>query len=43
MDGAQEHGGYGHLNATMILLAYRHGLRAGEVYRASRVSRSTVA
>jgi type 1 fimbriae regulatory protein FimE len=30
MDGAREHGRYGHRDATMILIAYRHGLRAAE-------------
>jgi type 1 fimbriae regulatory protein FimB/type 1 fimbriae regulatory protein FimE len=31
IDGAREHGRYGHRDATMILLAYRHGLRATEL------------
>src|SRR5262245_8532768 len=31
MDCAQRHGRYGHRDATMILVAYRHGLRASEV------------
>jgi len=31
MDCARKHGRYGHRDATMILLAYRHGLRASEV------------
>jgi type 1 fimbriae regulatory protein FimE len=31
MDGAREHGRYGHRDATMILVAYRHGLRAAEL------------
>jgi len=31
MDCARKHGRYGHHNATMILVAYRHGLRASEV------------
>jgi integrase len=31
MDGARKHGRYGHRDATMILVAYRHGLRASEV------------
>src|SRR6516165_1353148 len=31
MDCAREHGRYGHRDATMILVAYRHGLRASEV------------
>src|SRR5262245_32797460 len=31
MDCARKHGRYGHRNATMILVAYRHGLRASEV------------
>ena len=31
MDCAQKHGRYGHRDATMILVAYRHGLRASEV------------
>src|SRR5262249_10822979 len=29
--GARERGRYGHRDATMILLAYRHGFRAGEL------------
>jgi integrase len=28
MDCARKHGRYGHRDATMILVAYRHGLRA---------------
>jgi hypothetical protein len=28
---ARKHGRYGHRNATMILVAYRHGLRASEL------------
>ena len=28
---AREHGRYGHRDATMILIAYRHGLRAAEL------------
>src|SRR5207237_440378 len=28
---ARKHGRYGHRDATMILLAYRHGLRASEL------------
>src|SRR5262249_9573126 len=28
---ARKHGPYGHSDATMILVAYRHGLRASEV------------
>ena len=28
---ARKHGRYGHRDATMILVAYRHGLRASEV------------
>ena len=31
MDCARKHGSYGHRDATMILVAYRHGLRASEV------------
>jgi integrase len=31
MDCARKHGRYGHRDATMILVAYRHGLRACEV------------
>src|SRR5262245_27413342 len=31
MDGARKYGSYGHRDATMILVAYRHGLRASEV------------
>ena len=31
MDGAREHRRYGHRDATMILIAYRHGLRASEL------------
>jgi type 1 fimbriae regulatory protein FimE len=31
MDCARKHGRYGHRDATMILVAYRHGLRAAEV------------
>jgi integrase len=31
MDRARKHGRYGHRDATMILVAYRHGLRAAEV------------
>ena len=31
MDCARKHGRYGHSDATMILVAYRHGLRASEV------------
>jgi integrase len=31
MDCARKHGRYGRRNATMILVAYRHGLRASEV------------
>jgi integrase len=31
MDGARKLGRYGHRDATMILVAYRHGLRASEV------------
>src|ERR1700694_474038 len=29
--GARERGRYGHRDATMILVAYRHGLRASEL------------
>jgi hypothetical protein len=28
METARKHGRYGHRDATMVLLAYRHGLRA---------------
>jgi type 1 fimbriae regulatory protein FimB/type 1 fimbriae regulatory protein FimE len=28
---ARKHGRYGHCDATMILVAYRHGLRASEL------------
>jgi integrase len=31
MDCARQYGRYGHRDATMILVAYRHGLRASEV------------
>jgi integrase len=31
MDTARKRGRYGHRDATMILVAYRHGLRAGEL------------
>ena len=31
MDCARKHGRYGHRDATLILVAYRHGLRALEV------------
>src|SRR5262245_20720485 len=31
IEAARKHGRYGHRDATMILLAYRHGLRASEV------------
>ena len=31
MDGARSRGRYGHRDATMILVAYRHGLRVGEL------------
>src|SRR5438094_305928 len=31
MDCARKHGRYGHRDATMILVAYRHGLRAAEL------------
>ena len=31
MDYARKHSRYGHRDATMILVAYRHGLRASEV------------
>jgi len=31
MDCARKHGRHGHRDATMILVAYRHGLRASEV------------
>src|SRR6516225_739533 len=32
MDCARKYGRYGHRDATMILVAYRHGLRASEVW-----------
>src|SRR5215468_4622685 len=31
MEAARKHGRYGHRDATMILIAYRHGLRASEL------------
>src|SRR5215813_1226732 len=31
IDAARQHGRYGHRDATMVLLAYRHGLRASEL------------
>src|SRR6516165_634494 len=31
MDCARKHGRYGHRDATMVLVAYRHGLRASEL------------
>jgi type 1 fimbriae regulatory protein FimE len=31
MDCAHKYGRYGHRDATMILVVYRHGLRASEV------------
>src|SRR5215510_12648209 len=31
MDCARKYGRYGHRDATMILVAYRHGLRASEI------------
>jgi integrase len=31
MDCARKHGRYGHRDATMILIGYRHGLRASEL------------
>src|SRR5438093_618902 len=31
METARDRGRYGHRDATMILVAYRHGLRAGEL------------
>jgi integrase len=31
IEAARKHGRYGHRNATMILIAYRHGLRASEL------------
>jgi len=31
IDGARERGRYGHRDATMILIAYRHGLRVAEL------------
>ena len=31
MDCARQYGRYGHRDATMILVAYRHGLQAAEV------------
>jgi type 1 fimbriae regulatory protein FimE len=31
MDHARKHSRYGHRDATMVLVTYRHGLRASEV------------
>src|SRR5438132_762213 len=31
IETARDRGRYGHRDATMILIAYRHGLRAGEL------------
>jgi integrase len=31
MEGARERGRYGHRDATMVLVAYRHGLRVSEL------------
>ena len=31
MDCARKHGRYGHRDATMVLIGYRHGLRASEL------------
>ena len=31
IEGARSRGRYGHRDATMILIAYRHGLRASEL------------
>ena len=31
MDAARKHGRYGHRDATMLLIAYRHGLRPSEL------------
>ena len=31
IEAARKHGRYGHRDATMILIAYRHGLRASEL------------
>src|SRR5205807_2036683 len=31
MDAARDRGRYGHRDATMVLVAFRHGLRAGEL------------
>jgi integrase len=31
IEAARKHGRYGHRDATMVLLAYRHGLRASEL------------
>ena len=31
IEAARKHGRYGHRDATMILIAYRHGLRASEI------------
>jgi integrase len=33
IEAARKHGRYGHRDATMILLAYRHGLRATRRHR----------
>jgi integrase len=41
MDCARKHGRYGHRDATMILVAYRHGLRASEVCDLCDGSRSS--
>jgi integrase len=40
MEAARKHGRYGHRDATMILLAYRHGLRARQfcLFLANRTS-----
>ena len=33
MDYVRKHSRYGHRDATMILVTYRHGLRASEVFQ----------
>jgi integrase len=42
MDCARKYGRYGHRDATMILVAYRHGLRASEVCACRRPSDSSI-
>src|SRR5262245_57214807 len=38
MDYARKHGRYGHRDATMILVAHRHGLRASATFNGSTCS-----